>query len=1132
MVKRSQKASSTQIREMRISHHPQQAADSGSDSASDFDYDNMGAMDAMAEDGYNEPNEFDDSDEDAMQVDEENREALKSNGGAFRAPTKDEVQSLKETGELFKSNLFKLQIESLLDEIQQPASQAESLTQALHALRNLIIDLKPTSKSQDGKLTVPEAKKYLKKHNLNLPVSKDLPEDVNWGVGFDKPDTVQVGGSWPLKTSVKRRSSKKKAWEVNLAVFLPSHLIQEKDHQSDRWLFKQAFYVAVLAEAISKSKLEVDVEVTHANGLDLEPVINVTSKKGSKFMPSNTTIAIVPALTHPSPFKPLSKISPAKIGSKLSNAFMKPSLIPAHLTYLYNIAETVPAFRDAVKLLKIWANQRALEWILNGFNAEFLVALLVEGAQDGSKRVGKGLSSYQLFKAVMDLLARTDFSEVFMKSSNAGGFSPEDFDGSSPLVFVDPSHTLNLMEGLLPEDTQLMGFEANLTLDALSDDGDRFEETFMRDLRNPMPRFDLFGRASLPAKLVKKIKKGANVRQSIASILTDALGNRVRVISVQFEKDSILIGLILDSEMAGRIVDHGPPAEDKEGCEAFRAFWGEVSDLRRFKDGKINESVVWNQSGSKELIPIQIVKWILGRHFNIEGLSFVAEEFDGLLDVSATDGVKSFNDLDTPLQSYEGFQRMLRDMTSLPLDVMNVSPSTPLLRHTAPYPQPTRDMRRFGLTPTSARYTPAAEMNVQFESSGKWPDDLAAIQVTKAAFLEALGAELIKSGEYTAQVVVDHPLPSDIEDAVSLEVVTEQGYAWKLRIQHDRELTLIERRLKDKINTTDTQRQHLKGVRERYLHKFTHKPRHHQAVTALTHRFKAYAKTVRLVSRWVNAHLLSPHVTHEFVELVVASVFLNSGTHSVPATPALGFLRTVMLLAEWKFKQEPLLVPLYTASQMQEEHIDKKVVFPSKERSGAKKAFEILRRTDTDILSTAMFIATERDISGSHFSQRRPTKVVASRLQGVAKATAGALLSEEGLDIMQLFKSPTDIYDFVINFKPLVNTRLYQSLTDDKAGDVDISSDALVEFDPASFFVQHLERVYGDAVLFFHDACGGCSIGALWNPAYNASRKWKVGLHYPIKPANGKDEVVIDKEAILAEIAAFGHDMIDGVVAK
>ncbi|TIA99015.1 hypothetical protein E3P94_02276 [Wallemia ichthyophaga] len=1091
-------------------------------------------MNAMAEDSYKEPNEFEDSDSDKdnMNVDSEDAQTLKSNGGAFRAPTKDEVQSLKETGELFKSNLFRLQIESLLEEIQQPSSQAESLTHALHAIRNLIIDLKPIPKSQDGKLSTKEANSYLKKHHLSLPLSREIPLDVNWGVGFDKPHTVQVGGAWPLKTGVKRRSSKKKAWQVTLAVFLPSHLIQEKDHMNDRWLFKQAFYVTILAEVLANSKLEVDVQVTHENGLELEPVINITGKKGSKFIPSNATITIVPALGHPCPFKPLSKISPAKIGSKLSNAFIKPSLLTTHLSYLYNIAETVPAFRDAVKLLKIWSNQRALEWFLEGFNAEFLVALLVEGDQHGSKRVGKGLSSYQLFKAVMDLIAQTDFSNVFIKSTSASGFSQEDFVGSSTLLFVDPTRTFNFMDGLLPEDVQVMAFEAKMTLDALSDESDRFEETFMRDLRNPMPRFDLLGKTTLPLKLMKKMKKGVNVRQSIASILTQALGNRVKVINLQIHNDNIVIGLILESEMAGRMVDHGPPAEDKEGCEQFRAFWGEVSDMRRFKDGKINESVVWTQGGSKEHIPIQIVKWILGRHFHMEGFTFIAEEFDGLLDAGAVDGVTTFNDFDTPLQSYDDFQRMLRDMTSLPLEVMNVSPSTPLLRHTSPYPQPTRDMNRFGLTPTSARYIPAAEMNVQFESSGKWPDDLGAIQVTKAAFLEALGEELQKGGEYTAQVVIDHPLPCDIEDAVSLEVVNDRGYAWKLRIQHDRELTLLERKLNDKSGTTDTQRQHLKGVRERYMQKFSHKPRHHQAVMALTHRFKAYAKTVRLVSRWVDAHLLSPHVTHEFVELVVASVFLNSGTYAPPATAALGFLRSVMLLAEWQFKQEPLLVPLYTASQMQEEHVDKKVVFPARERSGAEKAFEILRRTDPDVTTTAMFVATERDSSGGNFTHRKPTTVVAGRLQAVAKAAMDALVHKDGLEVMHLFKSPTHIYDFVVYLKPIANTRLYQSLLDDryKAGDVDISNEPLVGFDPTALLVEHLERVYGDVLLFFHDKCGGCIVGALWNPTYNAPRKWKVGLHYPVKPTDqGKDEVVIDKQAIIAEIAALGYDMMDSI---
>ncbi|TIC69107.1 Nrap protein [Wallemia mellicola] len=1095
---------------------------SGSESESDFDYENMG--------NYEEPNEFEDSGEEQMDVDDTN---IKSNGGAFKAPTKDEVQSLRETGELFKSNFFKLQIDSLLEEIQQPASQVETLTQALHALRNLIMETKPIGKSTDGKLSTSDARKYLRKNNLSLPVSKELPEDVNWAVGYTLPDIVQVAGSWPLKTNVKRRSSRVKSWEVTLAILLPSHFIQEKDHQNDRWLFKQAFYMTVLADILKKSKLDIQVDITQANGSELEPVISITNKKGSKFIPSNTTINLVSALASPTPFKPLSKISPSRIGSKLSNAFMKPSLHTPHLTYLYNIAETVPAFRDAVKLLKVWANQRSLDWLLNGFNAEFVVALLVDGDQDGKGRVGKGLSSYQLFKTVMDLLRKTDFTSVFMKSITTGGFSKEDHFNSTPLLFIDPTHTYNLMDGLLPEDARVIGFEAQLTLNALDDDNDRFEDTFMKDLRNPTARFDLIGKGKLPSKLVKKIAKGTNVRQNIAATLARALGERSKVINVKLDDDMISIGLILDSEVAGKIVDHGPPAEDEEGCEVFKAFWGEISELRRFKDGKINESVVWQQSnGSKELVPIQIVKWILRRHFNIDQLSFIAEEFDGLLEVEAVDGVETFNDFGAPLQVYEDFQSMLRDMTTLPLEIMNVTPASAYLRHTSPYPQPTRQMNKFGVTPTSARYIPGADLVVQFESSGKWPDDLEAIQITKVAFLEALAAELMKSGQYMAQIVFDSPLPSDIADAVALEVINEQGFAWKLRIQHDRELTLIDRQLNDKVNTTNSQKEILKEARHRFLERFVNKPRHHQAIMALTHRFKAYAKTVRLVSRWMNAHLLSPHISQEFIELVVAGVFLDTGSYSVPCTPSLGFLRSVLLLSEWKYKQEPLLVPLYTASQIQEDHLDRKIVFPLKEKTEAEKTFEVLRRTDEDIKKTAMFVATEHDVSGGHYTHDRPSKVIASRLQSLAKATASALLDDSEVDIMQLFKSPTEIYDFVINLKSWVNTRLYQSLAEDNFGDVDTSNDALVNYDPATMFVEYMERMYGDVVVFFHDACGGRVIGAMFNPAYTSPRKWKVGLHYPTKSVDSKDDVVIDKKFIIKEITTLGKDMIESVTSK
>ena len=42
-----------------------------------------------------------------------------------------------------------------------------------------------------------------------------------------------------------------------------------------------------------------------------------------------------------------------------------------------------------------------------------------------------------------------------------------------------------------------------------------------------------------------------------------------------------------------RRADVGPPADSGRAAAAFRAFWGELSDLRRFGDGAIREAVVW-----------------------------------------------------------------------------------------------------------------------------------------------------------------------------------------------------------------------------------------------------------------------------------------------------------------------------------------------------------------------------------------------------------------------------------------------------------------------------------------------------------------------------------------------------------
>lgn len=58
----------------------------------------------------------------------------------------------------------------------------------------------------------------------------------------------------------------------------------------------------------------------------------------------------------------------------------------------------------------------------------------------------------------------------------------------------------------------------------------------------------------------------------------------------------LIIGIRVKSETAARVVDRGPPADEKESIQSkeFKAFWGNKAELRRFKDGAIVHAVVWN----------------------------------------------------------------------------------------------------------------------------------------------------------------------------------------------------------------------------------------------------------------------------------------------------------------------------------------------------------------------------------------------------------------------------------------------------------------------------------------------------------------------------------------------------------
>jgi U3 small nucleolar RNA-associated protein 22 len=377
---------------------------------------------------------------------------------------------------------------------------------------------------------------------------------------FLPPKEVQIVGDWALgtRTSAKGKGKKEgKEGTVDLAVMMPEECFQEKDFMNGRYFFKRVYWLGVVGKALEAGLGEsglASVEWAEEVGSEWKPVLVLRSKKGqsnicgtshdaeilieplpfvdkstSDFSKLNLTITIRPTI--PSSLFPPTKLAPTKNSLRpppsdlpppptpLYNAsLLADTILSTHLLYLHNLSLALPAFKDASLLLQLWASQRGFGTVIpwvgpGGFStfAEMVLGYLVFGGGglgkvEGGKRLGKGMSSYQIFRGVLTFIDEHDWSKtpVFMKNTVASGnegkkIAPEDFTsgGAFKAVFVEPTGAVNLLAGVEEGVVQMLGHEAKVTLSLLDgEEGegegeDIFEGAFLRDLKGAQLRYDL-----------------------------------------------------------------------------------------------------------------------------------------------------------------------------------------------------------------------------------------------------------------------------------------------------------------------------------------------------------------------------------------------------------------------------------------------------------------------------------------------------------------------------------------------------------------------------------------------------------------------------------------------------------------
>jgi U3 small nucleolar RNA-associated protein 22 len=484
----------------------------------------------------------------------------------------------------------------------------------------------------------------------------------------------------------------------------------------------------------------------------------------------------------------------------------------------------------------------------------------------------------------------------------------------------------------------------------------------------------------------------------LSTRLRNALGSRVKALSILHRptqqralsdalpttQSTVFIGLILDQEHAFRLVDHGPVAAEapSHATEAFRELWGNKAELRRFQDGSIAESVVWHVRDSDERthIPAMIVRHILALHFGIRGDAVTSWQsgFDALLRLPPSMASQyRASGFKAALTAFQKLASTIKTVSKeLPLAIASISPVAPELRYTSVFAPISVPAGAALALPPCSRYVELMSLNLEFEKSSRWPDDLVAIQKMKMAFLERIAQALTEAMPgLLARVAIISPTDVPLTaDHAQLEITTPDGWAFALRVWHDREATLLDRILHSSSTAySPHDLESARMARRLYTRRFIAAPRHHRAVAALHHQFITFGGTVRLVKRWLAAHwLLRLHVSEEAVEVICAAVFAGVGSARAPNTRERGFACVIRLLSDWDWP-EGMTVPLYAASDPGPEVYSSSV-------AGAKGVWSLKTETDPD---------------GHMWTLDAPDAVAARRVRALAQATHAYLRGVE-----------------------------------------------------------------------------------------------------------------------------------------
>ncbi|KAL9062715.1 MAG: hypothetical protein Q9157_008692, partial [Trypethelium eluteriae] len=633
------------------------------------------------------------------------------------------------------SNVLKLQIEELLDQIRPSHGKTEATAEStLKSLKGIIENI-PNSDS----LPILQAEEELMKFNkVRVPFPDPRPgRDTQYKLQYAKPAAINVVGSYALKIGSALDHT-----VIDLVVLMPSLLFQDKDYLDFRYFYRRAYYLASLAAGIRKADDgNLSLRFQHLHGNTLLPVLIAkprTEHGAQQRFGANYVIRIIPSA--PDTLFAISRTMPNKKcirGDNDSTPFYNASLrldaaILPYLKLIHSASVKSDFFKDACLLGRTWLRQRGFGSSIatGGFGnfewAALMAILLQDDLPRGITKFSHGFDSFQLFRATLQFLASRDLTKQPIWYQCSDGAMPT---RSTCPMFLDGLRGMNILYKMDSSSYKAFRYEARTTIKMFGDSKENpFEAAFI--LKNDIP--------ALRYDAVLELRPGPSDLDQVYSIMSRSLGDRVSLIKVGVssqadqlpawilediprrtnEDSGTQIGLVFNPINVNRLIDHGPLAEDPEGSARFRQFWGDKAELRRFKDGSVRESLVWSSKGNVSITE-QIVRHVLTRHMGVEvaeSTIYHGTELARKVPGGEQQTTTAFKGIMT---AFETLSNDIRGLDSLPLAIRQITATDSQLRYSSIDPP---------LYGSTKQMTSPASVIIQFEGSGRWPDDLEAIQ--------------------------------------------------------------------------------------------------------------------------------------------------------------------------------------------------------------------------------------------------------------------------------------------------------------------------------------------------------------------------------------------------------------------